>query len=317
MTIRGAARALVLLRNLLLAAICAVMMFPVFATFVISFKRQADVVRTPPLLFPCDTPAAEFDLFACRFEPEGYQRLLASRPDPAMLLGRRFVDRLIGEALPNTLLYAGGAALLTMLLASLAGYAFARLEFPGRRALQTGILLLTGMPLLTNLIALYQLVVSARRALAPLLGDGIVVFERAALIVIYTGLFLPFSIWIVKGFYAAIPRELEEAAQIDGCTPVEALARVTAPIAAPGLFSAFLLTFVGVWNEFIVNYLIVGTTRPELRSAVVGLYSLTGTNLINYQVLAAACVLIMLPVLALFVAFRGVFFRAMLEGAGK
>lgn len=305
------------LPNLALIAICAAMIFPVFATAVISFKRQADVTRKPPLLFPCDTPAADFDLFACRFDAEGYDRLLTNRPDPNALFGRIFADRLIGVFLPNTLLYATSAALLTSLLAGAAGYAFARFEFRGRRALQTTILLLTGMPLLTNLIALYQLLVGARRALAPLLGDGIAAFDRVALIIIYTGLFLPFSIWIIKGFYDAIPRELEEAAQIDGCTPVGALLRVTAPIAAPGLFAAFLLTFVGVWNEFVVNYLIVGTARPELRSAVVGLYSLTGTNLINYQVLAAACVLIMLPVLLVFAAFRGVFFRAMTEGAVK
>jgi len=262
-------------------------------------------------------------MIAKAFTPEAnqYKFPIVWLPDPFTI--RNFEIILGDRALPifrwmfNSAIVTSVGTMLVLLVSAASAYAFARLEFPGRRALQTGILLLTGMPLLTNLIALYQLVVSARRALAPLLGDGIVVFERAALIVIYTGLFLPFSIWIVKGFYAAIPRELEEAAQIDGCTPVGALARVTAPIAAPGLFSAFLLTFVGVWNEFIVNYLIVGTTRPELRSAVVGLYSLTGTNLINYQVLAAACVLIMLPVLALFVAFRGVFFRAMLEGAGK
>ena len=305
------------LPNLALIAICAAMIFPVFATFVISFKRQADVARRPPLLFPCDTPAADFDLFACRFDSEGYDRLLENRPDPAARFGRAFTDRLIGTFLPNTLLYATSASLLVMLLAGMAGYAFARFEFRGRRALQTSILLLTGMPLLTNLIALYQLTVSARRVAAPLLGDGIAAFDQALLILIYTGLFLPFSIWIVKGFYDAIPRDLEEAAQIDGCTPVGALLRVTGPLAAPGLFSAFLLSFVGIWNEFIVNYLIVGTSRPELRSAVVGLYSLTGTNLINYQVLAAACVLIMLPVLLLFFTFRGVFFQAMTEGAVK
>lgn len=305
------------LPNLALIAICAMMIFPVFATVVISFKRQADVARKPPLLFPCDTPVADFDLFACRFDDEGYDRLLTNRPDAAAPFGRVFTDRLIGVFLPNTLLYATSTALLTAVLAGAAGYAFARFEFPGRRELQTGILLLTGMPLLTNLIALYQMLVGARRALAPLLGDGVAAFDRAALIVVYAGLFLPFSIWIVKGFYQAIPRELEEAAQIDGCTPVGALLRVTAPIAAPGLFAAFLLTFVGVWNEFIVNYLLVGIARPELRSAVVGLYGLTGTNLINYQVLAAACVLIMLPVLLVFAAFRGVFFRAMTEGAVK
>ncbi|MCX6017260.1 MAG: hypothetical protein NTZ50_01945 [Chloroflexi bacterium] len=201
------------LPNFALIAICAAMIFPVFATFVISFKRQADVARKPPLLFPCDTPAADFDLLACRFDSEGYERLLANRPDATALFGRAFIDRMLGTFLPNTLLYAMSASLLVTLLAGMAGFAFARFEFRGRRALQMGILLLTGMPLLTNLIALYQLTVSARRVVAPLLGDGIAAFDQALLIVIYTGLFLPFSIWIVKGFYDAIPRDLRRPVQ--------------------------------------------------------------------------------------------------------
>jgi multiple sugar transport system permease protein len=92
---------------------------------------------------------------------------------------------------------------------------------------------------------------------------------------------------------------------------------VIAPLAAPGIFSAFLLAFVGIWNEFITNYLLVGTSKPALRSVVVGLYELTGANLINYQVLAAACVLVTIPVLLVFIAFRRTFFEAMTEGAVK
>jgi ABC-type glycerol-3-phosphate transport system permease component len=312
--------------NLALFAICFVMLFPVFATLVISFKQQSDVVRKPPLLFPCDTPTRDFNPAACRFFIEGYDRIVAPKPDPNALLGFAVTGRIIGTFMPNTVLYATISSLIVAFCAGLAGYAFSRFVFPGRAALQLFILILTGVPLLTNLIAIYQMTVNARKALTPMLvdifgkasqravGDSV---DRAILIIVYAGLFLPFSIWIVKSFFDAIPRDLEEAALIDGCSPVGALRRVVAPLAAPGLLSAFLLSFVGIWNEFITNYLIVGTAKPDLRSVVVGLYELTGANLINYQVLAAACVLVMLPVVLIFLLFRKTFFEAMTEGAVK
>ncbi len=315
-----------LVPNLALIAIIAIMLFPVFATLIISFKQQSDVTRKPPLLFPCDTAQRDFDPAACRFFAEGYERILAVKPDPQAAFGFAITGRIISAFMPNTLLYATVASTLVAVMAGMAGFAFSRFIFPGRAALQLFILVLTGVPLLTNLIAIYQMVVTTRKALVPVLvdlfgkasqkplSDGL---DRAMLILIYTGLFLPFSIWIIKSFFDAIPRDLEEAALIDGCSPFGALRRVVAPLAMPGLLSAFLLSFVGIWNEFITNYLIVGTAKPDLRSVVVGLFELTGANLINYQVLAAACVLVMLPVVLIFLLFRKTFFEAMTEGAVK
>ena len=75
--------------------------------------------------------------------------------------------------------------------------------------------------------------------------------------------------------------------------------------------------FVNIWNEFLTNYLLVGSSKQNLRSVMVAVYDLTGNNLINYQVLAAACVLVMMPVIILFLATRKVFFSAMVEGAVK
>jgi multiple sugar transport system permease protein len=312
--------------NLVTIAVVALMIFPVFATLVISFKQQSDVTRKPPLLFPCDRPGAEFDPSACRFFTEGYDRILANKPDPNGWFGTVFGGQLVAVYMPNTVLYAVVSSAIVAVFAAMAGYAFSRFVFPGRRALQTFILVLTGVPLLTNLIALYQMAVAVRKTVTPALAallSGVpqrVIsdnLDRALLILIYSGLFLPFSIWVIKSFFDAIPRDLEEAALIDGATPFGALRKVIAPLAAPGIFSAFLLAFVGIWNEFITNYLLVGTSKPALRSVVVGLYELTGANLINYQVLAAACVLVTIPVLLVFIAFRRTFFEAMTEGAVK
>ena len=319
------------LANAAAILVCLVMTFPVFSTVVLSFKQQADVSHRPPLLFPCNTETENFNITACRFFVEGYERIISPKPSADALLGFKIDGRIVNTYLPNTVFYASASALVVTLLAALASYVLSRYEFKAKRVLMISILAITGIPLLTNLLALYQLVVDLRKAMAPLYASWQTnqVFaeatisamrdwqDRFVLVFVYAGFFLPFSIWIVKSFLDAIPKELEEAAFIDGASPLQALTTVTSPLAAPGLLSAFILTFVGVWNEFITNYLLVGTSKQSLRGAIVGVFDLTGNNLINYQVLAAACVLVMLPVVLVFLSMRRTFFQAMVEGAIK
>jgi ABC-type glycerol-3-phosphate transport system permease component len=294
--------------NAALIFICALMLLPVVGTLNISFRRQVDVERKPPVLFPCDTPTQSFDITACRFVLEGYQRIIDPKPNPQALFGIELAGRMFSTYLPNTLLYAVTASVIVTALAGMAGYAFSRYRFRLRRTLMVAILAITGIPLLTNLISLYQMGVTLRKAFPGY-------EERIFLILVYVGFFLPFSIWIVKSFFDTIPRELEEASFIDGCTPLESLWRIVAPLATPGLAAAFLLSFVGVWNEFIAGYLLV--SKNSLKTAMFGLYDFIGQFVISYQVLAAACILIALPVVILFLFTRQTFFRAMVEGALK
>jgi multiple sugar transport system permease protein len=210
--------------------------------------------------------------------------------------------------IPNTLLYASSSALLVALLASFSGFAFSRYHFRGHDTLMTALYAVTGMPLLTNMMALYQMSVTMRKSIS--FYD-----DRVFLIFVYIGFFLPISVWIAKGFFDAIPRELEESALIEGCTPLGALFRVTMPLALPGLTAVFLMTFVGVWNEFLVAYLLV--SKNEYKPALFGLYDFLSQNIINYQVIAAACIIIAAPMVILFLFTRKVFFKAMVEGAVK
>lgn len=301
---RTRARALV---NGALILVCFFALLPIAATLLVSFKREEDVTRNPPVIFPCDTPTAAFDITACRWSLEGYERVLLPTPSPTSLLGFTLRGRMLRIYLPNTILYATATALVVMLLATMSGYAFARYRFRGRDALLIGILAITGVPLLTNLLALYQMGVSLRSL--PIYSD------RLYIITVYTGFFLPLSVWIAKGFFDAIPRELEEAALIDGATPLAALRRVTLPLAAPGMAAIFLLTFVNIWNEFIAGYLLI--SKNELKPAMFGMYDFLGQNIINIQVIAAACILVATPVVVVFLSARQNFFRALLEGALK
>jgi ABC-type glycerol-3-phosphate transport system permease component len=295
--------------NLALIVICFFALIPAATTVLISFKGERDIIRKPPNFFPCDTPERAFDPAACRWSVEGYQRVLSPKPSEGGLFPFALTGNIVRIYIPNSFLYAISTALIVVFLAGMSGYAFSRYRFRGRSALLFAILAITGVPLLTNLLALYQMGVTIRRAQLPFYDD------RLFLIAVYTGFFLPLSVWIAKGFFDAIPRELEEAAVIDGCSPFSALLRISMPLALPGLMAIFLLTFVNVWNEFIAGYLLVA--RNELKPAMFGLYEFLGQNIINLQVVAAACILIALPIVILFIFARRSFFAAMVEGAIK
>jgi len=292
-----------------LIVVCILAMLPIATTVLISFKRQEDITRKPPVIFPCDTSTQSFDASACRWAVEGYQRVLAPKPSETSPLGFGLTGNTFRIYVPNTLLYATTSSLLVVLLAGMSGYAFSRYRFRGRGALMTGILAITGVPLLTNLLALYQMGVTLRKAHLPFYDD------RIFIVTVYIGFFLPLSVWIAKGFFDAIPRELEEAALIDGCSPIGALMRIIMPLAMPGMAAVFLLTFVNVWNEFIAGYLLIA--RNDHKPVMFGLYEFLGQNIINLQVIAAACILIALPIVILFLFTRRTFFKAMVEGAVK
>lgn len=283
-------------------------MIPIATTLLISFKQQQDITRKPPIIFPCDTPTRTFDLRACRWSIEGYDRVIA--PEVANnILGFALTGNMLRTYLPNTIIYATSTSFFVVIFAGFSGYAFSRYRFRGHGALMAGILAITGVPLLTNLLGLYQMGVTLRKANIPYYDD------RFFIILVYMGFYLPLSVWIAKGFFDTIPRELEEAALIDGCGPFGVIFRVTMPLALPGLAAIFLLTFVSVWNEFIAGYLLIA--KNEHKPAMFGLYEFLGQNIINLQVIAAACILIAIPMVILFLFTRRSFFKAMVEGAVK
>ncbi len=295
--------------NAAMILILVVALLPIATTILISFKREEDITRKPPVVFPCDTATSAFDLQACRWSVEGYERVALPMPSETSPFRFSLQGRMLNTYLPNTVLYATATSLIVMLLAAMSGYAFSRYKFRGHDALMIAILAITGVPLLTNLLALYQMGSDIRKAMPLIYND------RAFIILVYAGFFLPMSVWIAKGFFDAIPRELEEASLIDGCSPVGSLVRIVVPLITPGLTAIFLLTFVGVWNEFIAGYLLIA--KNSLKPAMFGMYDFLGQNIINAQVIAAACIIIALPMVIVFLFARRSFFRAMVEGAIK
>jgi multiple sugar transport system permease protein len=296
------------LTHIILIFVCIIALLPIGATLLVSFKEKADILKNPPVLFPCDTAEKTFDLRACRWTWEGYQRVAIPEPAEESIFGFKITGNMFTRYIPNSILYAVSTGLLVVLLSSMAGFAFSRFKFKGDNALLIAIMAVTGVPYMVNVMGLYQLGITMRKTL-PFYDD------RLYLILVYLGFFVPMSVWIAKGFFDAIPRELEEAAIIDGMSRIGSLFRITIPLAMPGMMSIFLLTFVGVWNEFIVSYLLV--SKNELKTVMFGLYDFLSGNVINYQVIAAACLVIALPTIILFVFTSKTFFKAMVEGAIK
>lgn len=205
----------------------------------------------------------------------------------------------------NSLVMSLGGAVITTMVAAMAGYAFARFTFRGRTALLALFLGVLMLPGLTNLIPLYKIASDLQ------LRDTYVI-----MIVIYAAYGVPFGTWVMMGFFKSIPVALEEAAEVDGATPFQAFQRVVLPISAPGLIAVFITNFVYNWNDFLTALVMLSSTA--MKTAMVGLFDfqnqLTGNN---NELLVAACVLIMLPGIILFILFRNAFLRGMLEGALK
>lgn len=252
-------------------------LFPIVYTLMTSFKNETEVLTRPPTFFPST------------FVTEGYEVV--------------FNSEMVRYYIPNSIFNSMVSSAVVVVLASLAGYTFTRYKFRGSRALELAILGLMMIPGLTNLIPLYRI--------ASELGA---LNSNIFIVAVYTAGGLPFAIWIIRSFFETIPIELEEAALIDGCTPIQALRMVIMPLAAPGLLASFLLMFVDTWNEFLAALVLLS---GNARTVTVGMYDFQSSFEIAYHVWTAACILIMLPVIVLFIGLRKQFFEAMLAGALK
>jgi len=160
------------------------------------------------------------------------------------------------------------------------------------------------IPGLTNLLALYSIGSRLR-----------ILNSHWTIVVWYAAGGVPYTIWIIKAFFDAVPREMEEAALIDGCSPLRSLWHIVIPLAMPGLFASFLMNFVGFWNEFLAALILI--TSNDARTATIGLYDFQSQYEIAFHVLSAACIIIMMPVLIIFIIGHKTFFRAMMQGALK
>ena len=186
-----------------------------------------------------------------------------------------------------TLLIAGASTLIVVLVSIPAAYYTARHRFRGR----TPFLLLV---LITQMFAPTALVVGLYREFLQLN----LVNSYLALILVNAGFNLAFSIWILQGYFTSIPVELEEAAMLDGLGRFGSMMRVTLPLAAPGIVTAVIFTFIAAWNEFVVALTL--TTTPDHQPLTVTLDRFIGAYHIDWQFLFAGSIFAVVPVVVLF-----------------
>ena len=232
----------------------------------------------------------------------------SSRSDPTF---QNYEDLFTGEsdfpeALRNSLLAAGGATLIAIVLAAMAAYALARLNFTGKALILSGSLAIAMFPPISIVGSLFAV------------WRDIGLFDTIpGLIIPYMTFSLPLAIYTLSAFYREIPWELEQAAQVDGATPWQAFTKVILPLAAPGTFTAAILVFIFAWNDFLFANTLTSTTNARTVPATLAFF--TGGSQFEQPIgaIAAAAVLVTIPIIIMVLIFQRRIVAGLTAGAVK
>lgn len=267
-----------LVRYSLLAVASLFAILPVYWAVNTSLKPEGQIVSFPPQWFP-DT----------------------------VTLGH-YASVLTHSSLPrnyfNSTVIAIGTVTLVLVVAVHAAYAAARYDFRGKDAALFLLLSTVMVPGIVTLIPLYVLTVQLG------LHNTFI-----AMILIFAAWQTPLAVWILKAFFEGIPKELDEAALVDGCSRLGAFYRVVLPLSLPGLAAAAIIIFVWVWNEFIIALTL--TADNSARPLTVGLYLFVGESGVEWGRITAAACAALLPVLVVYVALQRRFIEGLTAGGTK
>ena len=200
-----------------------------------------------------------------------------------------FTERDFLRWLWNSTVVSFAVTLTGIVLASMAGYGFSRFEFVGRKAGLLSLLTTQMFPATMLLLPMYIMLIK--------LG---LINSYLGIVIVYSATALPFCIWTMKGYYDTIPRSLEEAARIDGCSPFAAFYRVILPLAAPALMNPALFSFMTAWSEYIVAAQVLQDT--QLWTLPLGLKSFESSMSTEWGLYGAASLVVMVPVVILFLS---------------
>ncbi len=228
-------------------------------------------------------------------------------PDPARWSAANFRELLSATFLrqvANSILVAGATTLVGLAFACSAAYAFSRYDFPGRRSGIRLFLLTQMFPGVVSAVPLYVILNS--------LG---LIDRLAGLVLVYAATSVPFSIWMLKGYFDQIPRELEEAALLDGASRWTVFTKIALPLARPGIAVTALFSFMTAWNEFALAATFLNSEASY--TVPVALKSFVGAYGARWGLFAAGSVVASLPVVALFYALQRSVVQGLAPGAVK
>jgi ABC-type glycerol-3-phosphate transport system permease component len=245
----------------------------------------------------------------CSFKPGG--ELYATPPTflPKQWTLQNYSDLFVQTNFPtyflNSLLVAGGATLLSLLVGGLGAYALSRFDFFGIGAFSKAALICYMLPEVLLVLPLYIYVVKLG------LADTLI-----ALIVANTAFTLPLTLWFMRSYYNAIPAGLEESAMVDGCTRLGAMWRITVPLAIPGIVSVGVFSFNHAWNEFL--FALVFTSSERNKVLPLGLATWIGQdNIYSWGMLLAGAVLVTIPVILFYLLVQRKLVVGLAEGGTK
>jgi multiple sugar transport system permease protein len=241
-----------------------------------SFKPNQEAISFPPKLLP-DAPTLDNYLF--------------------VLTNPNLVTSLL-----NSLLVSIGGTGLSVAVSALGAYAFARFEFKGKNLLMSIILGLFMIPVVINIIPLYIM-----------LANVGLLNTLLALVLTFQILIIPLNIFLLKNYFETIPKELEEAALIDGCSKLRALWHIIVPMSIPGFLIAAILSFRFSWNEFVLP--IVLSNKPDVMVFQVALYQFISLYRIDWGYLTAGINIALIPVVVLMLISQKRMIRGLTLGA--
>lgn len=222
---------------------------------------------------------------------EHYKRIFGHAEEEAIFGGQ---TKLIGQGFLNSLVVALPTAIIGTAIATLAGYAFGRFQFPGKTGLLFGLLLTRVLPPVAILIPYFTMFRTV-----GLVGDP------GGLILTYLTGIIPLLSWVLMGYFATLPLEVERAARIDGCSRLQVLWHVIVPMAAPGISAAFIIAFLFAWNELLFGIILVGGTQWQtLSPALLAISPLTAVGYSPIALFSAASALSIVPPLILALIFQ-------------
>ncbi|TDD76120.1 carbohydrate ABC transporter permease [Actinomadura rubrisoli] len=202
-------------------------------------------------------------------------------------------DSGFGRALLNSVVVAGCTTVLTLVIGIFTAYALARLDFPFKNAV-LGLIVATSMfPGISQLVPLLKLFTDLKW-----------INTYQAMVLPSLGFALPLSVWLLTAFFRQLPFELEHAAMVDGCTRGQAFRKVIVPLAAPGVFTTAILTFIAAWNEYLIALSMVN--KREMQTATVAISKFTGVSGFDqpFGTQMAAGVVVTVPLIAVVLAFQ-------------
>ncbi|MET8520468.1 carbohydrate ABC transporter permease [Nocardioides sp. NBC_00163] len=258
-------------------------LLPVAWIISLSFKSEAAITNGSPGFFPADGGGAGWDNYVAVWDNEQF---------------RRAIFNSIGISLIATL--------LSVIVATLAAYAIARLEFRGKKAVLTIALAIAMFPVVSLVGPLFDM------------WRAIGLYDTwPGLIIPYMSFTLPLAIWTLSAFFREIPWELEQAAQVDGATSWQAFRKVIVPLAAPGVFTAAILTFFFAWNDFVFGISL--TSTENARPIPASLSFFVGADPFNRpaSLLAAGAVIATIPIIVIVLIFQRKIVAGLTSGAVK